>query len=51
MPRVVGRAKKLRIPEDLQSFALAPRHLSLLANLVFEGPMTVYEEASSGEDD
>ncbi|WP_051016822.1 MarR family winged helix-turn-helix transcriptional regulator [Nocardia cyriacigeorgica] len=41
MPRVVGRAKKLRIPEDLQSFALAPRHLSLLANLVFEGPMTV----------
>ncbi|MEV6333435.1 MarR family winged helix-turn-helix transcriptional regulator [Nocardia vinacea] len=46
MPRVVGRAKKMRVPEELQSFSLAPRHLSLLANLVFEGPMTVNELAA-----
>ncbi|MFQ6326363.1 MarR family winged helix-turn-helix transcriptional regulator [Nocardia sp. CWNU-33] len=45
MPRVVGRAKKMRVPEELQSFSLAPRHLSLLANLVFEGPMTVNDLA------
>ncbi|MFD0365070.1 MarR family winged helix-turn-helix transcriptional regulator [Nocardia sp. GCM10030253] len=41
MPRVVGRAKRLGVPDELRSFSLAPRHLSLLANLVFEGPMTV----------
>ncbi|WP_330250595.1 MarR family transcriptional regulator [Nocardia sp. NBC_00565] len=46
MPRVVGRAKKMRVPEELQSFSLAPRHLSLLANLVFEGPMTVNDLAA-----
>ncbi|MEV6428623.1 MarR family transcriptional regulator [Nocardia sp. NPDC051463] len=46
MPRVVGRAKKMHIPEELQSFSLAPRHLSLLANLVFEGPMTVNDLAA-----
>ncbi|MGW4767827.1 MarR family winged helix-turn-helix transcriptional regulator [Nocardia sp. NPDC004278] len=46
MPRVVGRAKKMRVPQELQSFSLAPRHLSLLANLVFEGPMTVNDLAA-----
>ncbi|WP_280448552.1 MarR family winged helix-turn-helix transcriptional regulator [Nocardia brasiliensis] len=46
MPRVVGRAKKMRVPEELQSFSLAPRHLSLLANLVFEGPMPVNDLAA-----
>ncbi|WP_280444871.1 MarR family winged helix-turn-helix transcriptional regulator [Nocardia brasiliensis] len=46
MPRVVGRAKKMRVPEELQSFSLAPRHLSLLANLVFEDPMTVNDLAA-----
>lgn len=46
MPRVVGRAKKMRVPEELHSFSLAPRHLSLLANLVFEGPMTVNDLAA-----
>ena len=50
MPRVVGRAKKMRVPEELQSFSLAPRHLSLLANLVFEGPMTVNDLAARLED-
>jgi DNA-binding MarR family transcriptional regulator len=46
MPRVVGRAKRLGVPDELRSFSLAPRHLSLLANLVFEGPMSVNELAA-----
>ncbi|MCI2417809.1 MarR family winged helix-turn-helix transcriptional regulator [Saccharopolyspora sp. K220] len=45
MPRLVGRAKRLRIPDELQSLALAPRHLSLLSYLLFDGPMTVNELA------
>ncbi|WP_255953866.1 MarR family winged helix-turn-helix transcriptional regulator [Streptomyces odontomachi] len=43
MPRLVGRAKRLRPPEELRS--LAPRHLSLLSYLLFDGPMTVNEMA------
>ncbi|WP_039802017.1 MarR family winged helix-turn-helix transcriptional regulator [Nocardia araoensis] len=46
MPRVVGRAKKLGVPDELESFSLAPRHLSLLANLVFDGPTTVTDLAA-----
>ncbi|MFI7001612.1 MarR family winged helix-turn-helix transcriptional regulator [Nocardia sp. NPDC050175] len=46
MPRVVGRAKRLRVPDALREFALAPRHLSLLAILVFEGPKTVNDLAA-----
>jgi DNA-binding MarR family transcriptional regulator len=46
MPRMVGRAKRIRVPEELQSFSLAPRHLSLLAYLVFEGPLGVNELAA-----
>jgi DNA-binding MarR family transcriptional regulator len=46
MPRMVGRVKRLRIPDELQSFALAPRHLSLLSYLLFDGPMSVNELAS-----
>lgn len=45
MPRLVGRAKRLRIPDELQSLALAPRHLSLLSYLLFDGPMTVNDLA------
>ncbi|MFI6345368.1 MarR family transcriptional regulator [Streptomyces sp. NPDC050560] len=45
MPRLVGRAKRMPVPEELRSFALAPRHLSMLAYLVFDGPMTVNELA------
>ena len=30
MPRMVGRAKKLRIPDELRSFSLAPRHITAL---------------------
>ena len=45
MPRMVGRAKRLEIPEELRSLALAPRHLSLLSYLLFDGPMTVNELA------
>jgi len=45
MPRMVGRAKRLPIPEELRSFALGPRHLSLLSFLLFDGPMTVNDLA------
>ncbi len=45
MPRMVGRAKRLGVPEELRSSALAPRHLSLLAYLLFDGPMAVNELA------
>ena len=46
MPRMVGRAKKLRIPDELRSFSLAPRHITLLAYLLFDGPLTVNELAA-----
>ncbi|TMR10874.1 winged helix-turn-helix transcriptional regulator [Nonomuraea turkmeniaca] len=41
MPRLVARAKRMAIPEQLQDFALTPRHLSLLALLLYDGPATV----------
>ncbi|RKN37177.1 MarR family winged helix-turn-helix transcriptional regulator [Streptomyces hoynatensis] len=41
MPRIVGRAKRIRVPGELDSLALAPRHLSLLSYLLVDGPMTV----------
>jgi DNA-binding MarR family transcriptional regulator len=46
MPRMVGRAKRIPIPPELQSFSLAPRHLSLLSYLLFEGPLGVNELAA-----
>ncbi|MEV0616725.1 MarR family winged helix-turn-helix transcriptional regulator [Nonomuraea sp. NPDC050404] len=41
MPRLVGRAKRIPVPEQLRDFALTPRHLSLLAFLLLDGPATV----------
>ncbi|MFJ6567845.1 MarR family transcriptional regulator [Streptomyces sp. NPDC091292] len=46
MPRMVGRAKRMPVPEELQSLALAPRHLSLLSYLLFDGPTTVNDLAT-----
>jgi DNA-binding MarR family transcriptional regulator len=46
MPRLVGRAKRLPIPPEFQSMALGPRHLSLMALLLFDGPLTVNELAA-----
>ncbi|WP_433129069.1 MarR family transcriptional regulator [Micromonospora sp. CA-240977] len=46
MPRIVARIKRSKIPDELQSFSLAPRHLSLLAYLLFDGPMGVNELAA-----
>jgi DNA-binding MarR family transcriptional regulator len=46
MPRVAARLKRIRIPDRLQSFSLAPRHLSLLSYLLFDGPMLVSQLAS-----
>ena len=45
MPRLVGRIKRLPVPEPLRSFDLAPRHLSLLSLLLLDGPRTVSELA------
>jgi DNA-binding MarR family transcriptional regulator len=45
VPRMVGRAKRIPPPEALRSLELTPRHLSLLAYLLFDGPMTVNELA------
>ncbi|MEV6880103.1 MarR family winged helix-turn-helix transcriptional regulator [Amycolatopsis sp. NPDC051128] len=46
MPRLVGRAKRTPVPAALEGCALAPRHLSLLSYLLFDGPMTVTELAT-----
>ncbi|MGI5237150.1 MarR family transcriptional regulator [Dactylosporangium sp. CA-139066] len=46
MPRLVGRVKRTPPPPELASFNLAPRHLSLLAYLLFEGKLGVNELAS-----
>ncbi|GAA0707078.1 winged helix-turn-helix transcriptional regulator [Dactylosporangium roseum] len=46
MPRVIGRLKRTPLPEQLQSMNLAPRHLSLLAYLLFDGPMLVNQLAA-----
>lgn len=45
MPRMVGRVKRIKVPDALQAFALAPRHLSLLSYLLFDGPLTVNDLA------
>lgn len=41
MPRVAARIKRTAVPEALAGLNLAPRHLSLLSNLVHDGPMPV----------
>ncbi|NUT51711.1 MAG: winged helix-turn-helix transcriptional regulator [Saccharothrix sp.] len=46
MPRIVGRAKRLKVPAELESLALAPRHLTLLSYLLFDGPATVNDLAT-----
>lgn len=43
MPRLVGRAKRTPIPDGLRSFDLSPRHLSLLAFLLYDGPLGIKE--------
>ncbi|WBB64606.1 MarR family winged helix-turn-helix transcriptional regulator [Streptomyces sp. WMMC500] len=46
MPRLVARSKRMPIPDQLRDFALTPRHLSLLALLLYDGPATVKELAA-----
>jgi len=46
MPRMVGRVKRIGVPDELRDLALAPRHLSLLSYLLFDGPLTVNELAA-----
>jgi DNA-binding MarR family transcriptional regulator len=45
MPRLVGRAKRLPVPAALGGLDLAPRHLTLLAYLQHDGPLTVNQLA------
>jgi DNA-binding MarR family transcriptional regulator len=45
MPRMVGRTKRMKVPEELAGMNLAPRHLSLFAYLLFDGPLGVNELA------
>jgi DNA-binding MarR family transcriptional regulator len=45
MPRLVGRIKRTPVPEQLREFSLTPRHLSLFAFLLFDGPMGINELA------
>jgi DNA-binding MarR family transcriptional regulator len=47
MPRLVGRAKRLRPPVELREFDLAPRHRSLLTLLLLDGPATVNNLATA----
>lgn len=46
MPRVASRLKRTEVPAALQAMNLAPRHLSLLAYLLFDGPMQVSQLAA-----
>lgn len=41
LPRLVGRIKRLPLPEELRSLELTPRHLSALSMLLLDGPMSV----------
>jgi DNA-binding MarR family transcriptional regulator len=45
VPRMVGRAKRIPVPDELRELALTARHLSMLSYLLFDGPMTVNELA------
>jgi DNA-binding MarR family transcriptional regulator len=47
MPRIVGRIKRITVPDALRELDLAPRHLSLLSMLLLDGPQTVSELAAS----
>jgi DNA-binding MarR family transcriptional regulator len=44
-PRLVGRARRLPLPAALRGLDLAPRHLTLLAYLQYDGPLTVSQLA------
>lgn len=45
MPRLIGRVKRLHVPEQMRSLDLAPRHLSMLSLLLLDGPLTVSQLA------
>jgi DNA-binding MarR family transcriptional regulator len=47
LPRLVGRVKRLPLPEQLRSLDLAPRHLSMLSLLLLDGPLTVSQLAGT----
>jgi DNA-binding MarR family transcriptional regulator len=46
LPRLVSRAKRTPVPDQLRSLHLAPRHLTLLSCLLFDGPTPVKDLAA-----
>ncbi|MFB4320277.1 MarR family transcriptional regulator [Actinomadura sp. 21ATH] len=46
LPRLMARAKRMPIPERLRDYALTPRHLSLLALLLYDESATVKDLAA-----
>ncbi|GAA2005619.1 MarR family winged helix-turn-helix transcriptional regulator [Catenulispora subtropica] len=46
MPRLVAHAKRIPPPPELADLTLGPRHLSLLAFLLLDGPVTVNDLAA-----
>ncbi|WP_344665284.1 MarR family winged helix-turn-helix transcriptional regulator [Catenulispora yoronensis] len=46
MPRLVAHAKRIPPPPELAGLTLGPRHLSLLAFLLLDGPATVNDLAA-----
>lgn len=46
MPRLVARAKRTPPPAALRAFELTPRHLSLFAFLLYDGPLSINELAA-----
>ncbi|TDE11889.1 MarR family winged helix-turn-helix transcriptional regulator [Jiangella asiatica] len=45
LPRLVGRVKRAKVPDEVVPLELAPRHLSLLAYLLFDDELSVNELA------
>lgn len=46
LPRMVSRTKRLPVPESVRDLDLNPRHLALLALLLFDGPAGVNDLAA-----
>jgi DNA-binding MarR family transcriptional regulator len=46
LPRLVSRAKRIPVPQQLNALHLAPRHLTLLSNLLLDGPTPVKDLAA-----
>ena len=48
MPRLIGRIKRLPVPDELRSLDLAPRHLSMLSLLLLAGAAPLRRRRNGG---